>query len=191
MTQGNGSGGQQSLMERVLKALPNVAVAAVPQGAERRAKGEKIVAQCDDFLKRLHSYGSQLRHEIEPLRAEVGEIERTLIDALSGLNRRTDAATLFMELSGLVTPELQRKAERLRELKHKIDPQQYYLKWVVDYFWDEARNRFPELYNHPNIAVRSDWSIVESEERHEHHHSLGDLLGGILSHPGHRDRLDA
>lgn len=185
MSQGNGHT-TLSLMERLQAGMVSAKIPSSVPNARKRSPDDTVVAECDEFLKRLRAYHMQLINDMMPLREEAQSLERSLIDAIGGLKQKTDAAALFLQLAGLSTPELQKKAARLQELAKQIRPQAAYANWVGDYFWAEAKSRFPAIAESDSVALRSDWSlVVDTDDDHDHEPGgFGELIASLMGRSG-------
>lgn len=182
--------GPTSLLERIQAGMSAVAsIPPVVEGGEPVGRRDKVVGHCDDFLKRLKVYHSSLIEEVEPLRSEGARLEGSLIEAVEGISKVSDAAKLFKQLAGLATPELVAKADRMAVLKVELDPKVRYVNFVGDYFWAEVRSRIPAAADEESIGVRDDWSIVVTDSKQS---AIEELLGGLMRGSRRRpERVDA
>ncbi len=184
MSQGNGKS-VMSLIDRLQMGMASVTIPEMVANAEERGPDEKVVVHCDDFLKRLHSYHNHLTAGLLPLQNEAKAIERELIGMLEGLPQGGNIGELVMKLAGFSSPDLVAKATRLQDITKELKPQAAFANWVGSSFWVEVKSRFPETANLSHLALRSDWSIVASEdEDHGREGGLGDMLAEMFGRGG-------
>lgn len=167
------------------KLMAGVAAIIPPEtvdSASEREPDDVVAAECDEFLRRIHAYHTELAEVLRPLERELRGLQRDIAGAAQFIQGKAQTVPeLFAAMEGMLTPENKAKVARIAELEAELSPQVMYLKWVGDFFWVEAKNRFPALHGHPNISLRSDWSIVALDDKKS---ELEEGLEGLIASLG-------
>lgn len=161
MTKGNGSAGASLgvLVEimGLLAAITPEEFIAPPTGQE---DGDHVVAVATDAVKRLYVLGGRLTDKCnELIKSSRPLSEGIMKDILANGPRK---AHVELNTPGSPMYEAEAKLKRaLAELQSADSLRQI----VESILWIEVRRQHPDLENKGSVGIRSDWSLVWTEEK--------------------------
>lgn len=165
MKKGNGSASLGVLAEisELLSAITPEQFTAPPAGPE---DGDHVVAVATDDIKRLYVLRDRLIDKCNELVTSANPLSMGLMEDIFKHGQR---AAVELKTPGSPMYEAEAKLKRTLAELQSVDS----LKKIVEnIFWLEVRRQHPDLEGKKIIGIRSDWSLVWTEDD-------DDDMGGI------------
>jgi len=152
-----------SVMDKIAAGVAAINVDRMTPPQSERQLGDTQLATCDDYLKRLFAYHTNLVDEAKPVKRQIDELFNEITNSMMRPNLKgsiSDSLSFMFDPS----PEMRDMYERLKGLEADLNKKSPLINLVGSLFWCEVKHRHPELASKPTIAVRDDWAIVEPAE---------------------------
>lgn len=141
----------------VQKGIAEVDLSKLTPPEQVRPEKVAVVGHCDDYLKKVYTFGARVASEHTRLTEEARELAHVILGGGQRFLKVSDWISLIIKSD-------EGRRERLRIIEDEIQIKKALATLASKIFQEGVQHRFPDTQKYAVSAIYNDWSIGGREE---------------------------